>query len=100
MSCSSLLLFSIGREYTLHLASLGKDPNSKCKVRFLLPVCCFHITIKVKKKKSKLSHYGLEAACVPPLRMKFWTLREGMVKRAVTGFELRLPVLRACAPTL
>lgn len=55
---------------------------------------------KGKKKKSKLSHYGLEAACVPPLRMKFWTLREGMVKRAVTGFELRLPVLRACAPAL
>lgn len=65
MSRSSLPLFSIGRGYTLHLASLGKDPNSKCKVRFLLSVCCFCITIKVKKKSQVEPLWVGGSLCAP-----------------------------------
>lgn len=36
----------------LHVASLGKDPNSKFEIGFLLEVYCFHTITKLKDHKS------------------------------------------------
>lgn len=44
----SQLLPSITGEYHLCFASLGKDPNSKCEVQFLLNVHSFHTIMKLK----------------------------------------------------
>ena len=36
----------------LHIASMGKDQNSKSEVWFLLNVYCFHTILKLKNLKS------------------------------------------------
>lgn len=47
----------------MHIASLGKDPNYKFEIWFLLNVHRFHTTIKVKNNKS--NHGKAGTVCVP-----------------------------------
>lgn len=42
----------------LHMASLGKDKNSKSEVCFLLSACCFCTTVKSKNCKSNYHKSG------------------------------------------
>lgn len=56
------LLPSVTREYHLHITSLGKGPNSKWEVQFLLNVCPFHTILKLRKGPKS----GTICICPPP----------------------------------
>lgn len=67
-SCGLLFLPSIMREHqTTHIASLGRDQNSKLEVHFLLNVCSF-CTIKVENPKSNHRKSGTVCTVVSFVR--------------------------------
>lgn len=64
--CGCLVAATAGHIATLNITNLGKDPNSKFKVWFLLNVHCFYTIVKWKNCNSETVNFK-EAAPSPPM---------------------------------
>lgn len=77
----------------MHSVSLGKDPDSKFEIWFLLNVYCFHTTVKWKNYKSNRGKAG--TVCVPLIQ---WSLTSfGPSSETNTYICICIYILFVCA---